>query len=348
MVHAAPNTNPGFGEYLRCQFLPRPLTDNGVEWHMWFGKVEHLKRLLARLMSPRFALLWVGKSGSIRPASCLSCSVLPALSMRIGVFLPNWVGDVVMATPALRALSKLAAAHDGALVGIMRPYVADVLAGNNWLDEQIVYDKPRGRFSLASSSVIGELRAAKLDRVVLLTNSLRTAWMAWRSGAGERIGYVGDMRAWLLTHRLLQPRPLANDPHRPTIDSYLQLAEAAGCGTEPPRMELSTSADDERGADDVWRRLELPAGERVVVLNPGGAFGVAKHWPAEHFAELARRIVAEHAMHVLVNCGPAERHLAEEIVARASERRVVSLAAIEKVPIGLAKAVIRRSGWSHT
>ena len=60
--------------------------------------------------------------------------------MRIGIFLPNWIGDVVMATPALRAVRK----HFGQqaqVVGIMRPYVQQVLAGTNWLDECLVYDR---------------------------------------------------------------------------------------------------------------------------------------------------------------------------------------------------------------
>ena len=58
--------------------------------------------------------------------------------MRVGVFLPNWVGDVVMATPALRMLRQWLGA-EGELIGIMRPYVSDVLAGTTWLDEQLVY-----------------------------------------------------------------------------------------------------------------------------------------------------------------------------------------------------------------
>ena len=54
--------------------------------------------------------------------------------MNIGIVLPNWIGDVVMATPALRAVrERFADAH---LVGIMRPYVGEVLAGTPWLDEQ--------------------------------------------------------------------------------------------------------------------------------------------------------------------------------------------------------------------
>jgi heptosyltransferase-2 len=108
-------------------------------------------------------------------------------------------------------------------------------------------------------------------------------------------------------------------------------------------LELATTPDDDRAADRVWNKLGLPTGERVVVLNSGGAYGAAKHWPAEHFAELARRIVRSGEFFVLVNCGPAERKIAETITHLAADPRVVSLAQCEHLPIGLTKACVRRS-----
>jgi heptosyltransferase-2 len=261
--------------------------------------------------------------------------------MRLGVFLPNWVGDVVMATPALRTMRKFVG-DDGQLVGIMRPYVAEVLAGTTWLDQRIVYDKPTNLLGVASREVYQSLRAAKLDRIVLLTNSLRTAWMAWRSGARERFGYRGQARSWLLTDRL--DHPLADDGGpAATIDGYRQLATAAGCEPTSPRLELATTNADEAAADAVWQRLKLPSGNRVVVLNSGGAYGAAKQWPAEHFAALAQRIVDGSEFSVLVNCGPSEREIAREIVARANDRRVVALADEEQLPVGLTKACLKRS-----
>jgi heptosyltransferase-2 len=263
--------------------------------------------------------------------------------MRLGVFLPNWVGDVVMATPALRAMRRFVG-DDGQLVGIMRPYVAEVLTGTSLLDQQITYDKPTSRLAVANREVYQSLRAAKLDRVVLLTNSLRTAWMAWRSGARERFGYRGQglARSWLLTDCSAQP---LTDDGRPmaTIDAYRRLAEAAGCGPTSPLLELATTDSDEAAADAVWKRLRLPPGERVVVLNSGSAYGEAKQWPAEYFANLARRIVDGGEYSVLVNCGPSEREVAREIVAAANDPRVVALANEEQLPIGLTKACLRRS-----
>jgi heptosyltransferase-2 len=263
--------------------------------------------------------------------------------MRLGVFLPNWIGDVVMATPAIRALRKLIG-DNGELIGIMRPYVADVLDGTNWLDAQILYGKSASRFRMADADVYRKLRAARLDAVVLLTNSLRTAWIAWRSGAPRRIGYVGDARSLLLTQRVAQPRS-SSGSNVPTIDGYLHLAKAVGCPPESPRLELATRPADERAADAVWQQLKLPPGNEVVILNSGGAYGISKRWPAEYFAELARRIIDRRGekLSVLINCGPAERAVASQIAALVGDPRVVSLADFENLPLGLTKACMRRA-----
>ncbi len=254
--------------------------------------------------------------------------------MRVAVFLPNWIGDVVMATPAIRALRKLVG-DEGQLIGVMRPYVAETLMGTPWLDEEILYKPDASSNDLKTRAAMAKLRSARPDVAVLLTNSLRTGWMAWGSGARERIGTARKLRRWLMTTHVAEPNV-------PTIDAYLNVAYAAGCGVEPPRLELGTADEDETAADAVWRVLNLPVNNRVVVFNSGGAFGAAKHWPAEHFAGLARRLAHEHNLHVLVNCGPAERDIARTIVAGADDRRVVSLADFD-VPLGLTKACIKRS-----
>ncbi|MEQ8837504.1 MAG: glycosyltransferase family 9 protein, partial [Lacipirellulaceae bacterium] len=256
-----------------------------------------------------------------------------------------------MATPAIRALRKLD--PQGQFVGIMRPYVGQVLDGLPWFDDRIFWAKKSDKPELQWSQVKALLRAAKLDRIVLLTNSLRTAWMARQSGAPERIGTARDLRGLLLTTRVYEPkrgRSFGNYGRNrqeklqlPATDGYLQVATAAGCPPEPPTLELATTAADEQAADEAWIKLDLPSPDRVVVFNTGGAFGAAKDWPAEHFTDLARRIAREQDLHVLINCGPSEREVAQAIVDEASDSRVTSLAPISDLPIGLSKAIIRRS-----
>lgn len=261
--------------------------------------------------------------------------------MRIAVFVPNWIGDAVMATPALRALRGMAG-PDGRLVGVMRPYVAEVLAGLPYLDATACYEKQGGDPKLQWTTVREQLRAERLDCVVLLTNSLRTAWMARQLGAAQRVGVSANFRGPLLTTRVYPPRRGWRRLTLPTIDGYLQVAQAAGAVIDGPRLELATTEADERAADAVWSRLGYAPTTRVAVLNTGGAFGAAKDWPAEHFATLATWL-AQAGWRVLVNCGPREREAAARVAALAGDRRVASLADEAELPLGLTKAIVRRS-----
>ena len=255
--------------------------------------------------------------------------------MKIALFLPNWIGDAVMATPALRALRRHFAAAE--IVGVMRPYVADVLAGSRLLDRRVLLDPAGKRFSRELAAA-WQLRRERFDMAVLFPNSFRSALLAWVAGAKRRVGFARDGRAWLLT----DPVPAAprREP-RPVLDEYLRLAQAVGCTDLSRTMELETSEEDDAAWNRFWQQLD-PAlrAHRVVCLNPGGAYGSAKHWPAESFGELARRIATELHRTVLVLCGPAERAEARRIVEVAGHPRVVSLA--DQAPsIGLTKAAVR-------
>jgi heptosyltransferase-2 len=312
-------------------------------------------------------------------------------SASIGIFLPNWLGDLVMATPTLRAICRhfhtgisgfgnfepgTAGQGPGArsqgsgvrgqgsgvrgqeaafsiqhsafsiqhsrLVGIVRPHLTELLAGTDWLDEQWAFDPRANDPRLRRRALVGRMRRERFDLVVLLTNSLDTALLAWLGGAKRRVGYVRYGRGPLLTDRLYPPRVGRRVIPTPMVQSYLRLAEAVGCPPESPRLELATTEPEEQLAEQIWRRLGLRTDGRVIALNSSGAYGAAKLWPAERFAELARRVVDELDHDVLVICGPNERQTAHDIVRRAARPRVFSLAE-QPLGLGTSKSCIRRS-----
>ncbi len=259
--------------------------------------------------------------------------------MKLAVFLPNWIGDAVMATPALRALrSHFAGAH---VVGVLKPYIAGVLEGAPWLDERIHLDS-RGPWGQRWAAVAARLRRLRIDLAVLFPNSFRPALAAWLGGCRRRVGYVRYGRGSLLTDRL---EPLRDAKGRrvpsPILDAYNRLAELVGCPRPSYRMELFTTTRDEAGADAVWRYAHFAACPEVIGLNPGAAFGSAKHWPVEHFAALARDLVDRRGSGILVLCGPAEREQARRIVSLTRRPGVYSLAD-HAVCVGLTKACVRR------
>ena len=257
--------------------------------------------------------------------------------MKLAIFLPNWIGDVVMATPALRAVRDQFPGAE--IVGIMRPYVADVLAGTDLLDRTLFYN-PRGQVATQRGwSFIRQLRAENFDTTLLLTNSMRTGFLSWMSGATRRVGFARDWRGWLLTDRAT---PHSRSIPNPVMDEYLRLAERLGSTSHPASLELAVLPQDVAQLDQFWSTVPRPLRDSYVCLNTGGAFGAAKNWPREYFVELARRITTELGIGVLVVCGPSERDDARWIAATAQDPAVVSLADA-KLSIGLTKAAIRES-----
>lgn len=259
--------------------------------------------------------------------------------MNLAVFLPNWIGDAVMATPALRALRQHF--RDARLVGVLKPYVAGALAGGDWFDSLILTNG--GPWSQSVPAVAWKLRRHKIDLAILFPNSFRSALTAWLGGCRRRLGYARYGRSPLLTE-LLSPLRDAAGRRRPSpvIDAYNLLAERAGCPRPGYRMELFTTPADESQADAVWQRTGLAGFREVLCLNSGAAFGAAKHWPDDHFATLARALAVERGCGILVLCGPAERDLCRTIVARAAHPAVHGLADFP-LSLGLTKACIRRA-----
>jgi heptosyltransferase-2 len=107
-------------------------------------------------------------------------------------------------------------------------------------------------------------------------------------------------------------------------------------------MELFTTHEDELRADQVWTQASLGSYREVVCLNPGAAFGSAKYWPVEHFAELARRLAQSRGSGILVLCGPSEKGLARAIVKAGGHPSICSLSDFP-LSLGLTKACVRRS-----
>jgi heptosyltransferase II len=261
--------------------------------------------------------------------------------MKLAVLCPNLIGDTVMATPTFRALRR---GFPGAtIIGVIKPQVAPTLDAAPWFDELLWFD-PRSQVrSQRMLSTIHRLRRGRFDVAVIMPNSIRSAVLAWLADIPRRIGYARHGRELLLTDVLTQPRDKSGRRlPAPIVESYLRLARRLGCPVDSVKIELATTSDDEAAADQVWSDLALRDGRPVVCLNTGGAFGPAKNWPAEHFAELARRLAEAAGADVLVLCGPAERDAALVIVALAGHPRVVSLAG-HPLGLGLSKACVRRS-----
>jgi heptosyltransferase-2 len=197
---------------------------------------------------------------------------------RVLVRFPNWLGDTVMALPALRALQAARPALELWCVG---RWVVPLLEAEPGLAQRLDYPRDwRGRLRLA-----GHLRRASLDLALLLPNSFEAALAARLAGARRRVGYAGDGRTPLLTDPVVAP---AQRVHQ--VAAYLALLAPLGIAASavPPTLHV----DERRRAEA--RRLLATVGvrrdDRPVAIQLGAALGPSKLWPPARLAALAARL----------------------------------------------------------
>lgn len=251
----------------------------------------------------------------------------------LALILPNWIGDAVMATPAIRAVRYQF--PNSRLVAVGKPAILETLAGTSWLDHAIPFDKKKFFWTLAL------LRQQRPDTAILFPNSFRSALFARFAGCRTIVGFARYFRDALLTHRLYPRRGADGKPKpHPIIKDYNRLALRLGTPDPGHQLELATTDADITASERLWRSARLDRFASVVGLNPGGAFGASKHWPTAYFAELANRL-AVRGHGVIVLCGPAERDEAIRIAAEARHPHVIS-ATSQPSSVGLTKALVRR------
>ncbi len=235
---------------------------------------------------------------------------------RILVRLPSWVGDAVMATPALRALR---AAHPGAWIAVEgRPALAGLLAGLASFDA-FLPDATRSTFARVRS-----LRAIQADLAVLLPDSPRAALAPFLAGIPRRAGYARDpLRRFLLTDALEPPRAAGRRVPISMIERYLRVTSRLGCPERGTQLELRVDPEiAEAVAKDLARR-GVAESERVLLVTPGAAFGSSKLWPPAHFAQACDALARSHGLLPVLAPAPGELAIARDVAARMSQRSLV-------------------------
>jgi len=203
------------------------------------------------------------------------------MKKRLVIRAPNWLGDAVMALPAIADVRR--AWPEARITVVARASVAPLFALVDGVDAHV------GTGADARTSM------KDCDVALLLPNAFRTALEAWRAGVPERWGYRADARAMLLTRSIARP---ATSVHQ--VEFYQRLVAALGFPNGPgvPRVRI-TDAIRDAGA----RALEAAGCDRrapLMAIAPGAAYGSAKRWPPEYFAELASTLAADGVQTVMV------------------------------------------------
>ncbi len=239
---------------------------------------------------------------------------------RILVRAANWVGDAVMSLPALRAVrERFPQAHISVLA---RPWVADLYARESFCDRLIPYTARPGAADFTGKLRIARhVRRERFDCAILLQNAFEAALIAWLARIPVRIGYDRDGRGPLLTHAVAVPRP--GDIPRHQRFYYLELLRRAGLIRSLPESE-AIRLEGAGAAAQAGRRTFRAAGlgEVVIGVSPGAAYGSAKRWLPDRFAETACAVASGIGASVAVFGADDERELASQVAALISSRGV--------------------------
>jgi heptosyltransferase-2 len=218
----------------------------------------------------------------------------------------NWVGDAIMALLALRAVRKRFSEAEIAILAVS--YVGDLYRDQQICDQIITYDRGgvhagiRGRERLAA-----QLREQKFDAALLLQNAFDAAWLAWRAGIPQRIGYSRDARGLLLTQAVSVPKVGEVPPHEKFY--YLELLRRIGwldSLADEALISLRVPEQNRRKA----AQFLVEAGARPhavrIAVGAGASYGSAKCWPPDRFAETLNHLQAQSDADVILFGTPAE------------------------------------------
>jgi lipopolysaccharide heptosyltransferase II len=227
-----------------------------------------------------------------------------------------------MALPALRAVR--ARFPEAKISIVARPYVADIYRGQQICDELIAYDPKSAHAGLRGRErLIAELRARKFDVALLLQNAFDAAWLAWRAGIPERIGYARDGRSLVLTKRIAAPKRDEIPLHEQFY--YLELLRRAGWIDSLPSASfvgLHVSAEDSERAEGSLRSAGARAGVKRIAIGAGASYGSAKCWPPGRFAEFVNRFRQHSDADVILLGTAAEQTVADAITAGIAGRAI--------------------------
>lgn len=210
----------------------------------------------------------------------------------------NWIGDAVMSLPAIRAIRGIFPhAHIAVLA---KPWVGDLYARESAIDRVVPYTGTR-------REIAARLRAERFEAAILLQNAFDAALVSWMAGIPVRIGYRRDGRGILLTHGVPAPEPGEIPRHERFY--YLELLRRAGFMEHFPECDaIRLEGIDQARAAGQAKLAELGVDGFPVGISPGAAYGSAKRWPAERFAEVARAFSP-----VLLFGAASERELCQSI-----------------------------------
>jgi heptosyltransferase-2 len=190
---------------------------------------------------------------------------------------------------------------------LVRPWVAGLFTSAPFVDKVWSEERPTG---LADwTRITRHMRGRAFDLGLLLPNSFESALMMFLGGVSQRIGYATDARSWMLTNSVAP----SSKPSRHQVHYYLDLVKLLSVRTDQPSIEIQATSEERANARKLLTAEGISNHARFLVVNPGAAYGSAKRWHEDRFAEVADTLARELDLSVALIGSAGERLTSEQI-----------------------------------
>ncbi|OGX16436.1 MAG: lipopolysaccharide heptosyltransferase II [Omnitrophica WOR_2 bacterium RBG_13_41_10] len=252
---------------------------------------------------------------------------------RILIIRTDRVGDVLLSTPVIKAIRETyPQAYIAMMVG---PYAKEIIEGNPYLDEVIIYDKDnRHKGWLSSVKFSFLLSKRKFELAVILHPTNRVHLVTFFAGIPRRLGYDRKF-GFLLTDRVKHTKQLGQ---KHELEYSLDLLGHLGIKGQDKNIFIPIKAESEKWVEDLFDQEKIDKLDRLLAIHPGASCP-SKIWPQERFAQATDRLIDEHGFKVLIIAGPKDIAYAK-VVARNMRHAVIDLSG--KTSISQLASVLKR------
>ena len=239
------------------------------------------------------------------------------------VRMPNWVGDMVMATPILSDLRK--AYPDARLTAMCRFPISELLQEDVEIDELFAFTKTSRLVRRdEKKNILDRLRKGSYDLGLILPNTFSSAWWFWQGNVKVRIGYDGAGRSSLLTHPLEKP---ANAQEQHLVKTYKHLLSPLGIPLSDTKPRLYLKEKEIEQAKVLLSQHGVKPQHKIVGINPGAAYGSAKCWLPDRFREVTTKLLEDKDVIVVYFGDLVTSNLVKE-VCQGLSTRVINMAGL--------------------
>ncbi len=238
---------------------------------------------------------------------------------RILILRTDRIGDVLLSTPVIKAVREK---YPQAFIAmVVSPYAKDVVEGNLYLDEVIIYDKDGKHKSWERTIKFAHnLEKKRFDLAIILHPTNRVHLLSFLAGIGKRVGYDRKL-GFLLTDRITHTKE-RGEKHE--LEYNLDLLRYLGINVEDKNIFMPIKKESEEWVDDFFKQEGIRGSDKLLAINPAASCP-SKIWPFERFAEVADRLAQKNGFKILVVSGSKDLLIAQNVI-KNMRSSVISLA----------------------